>query len=329
MKLLKVLAVGVTVGGIALAINQEKVSAEAWAPRSVDQIKADIKGNEYTIVWGDTLSGISQATNISVQKLADINKIANIDLIYAGNKLVFEGNVATVQNSAGETVAQTVIQDTDKVNPTQPVGQPAVSQDTTSNATNSADQSVTPTTPAGDSSATTPQPSQPSTPSDNGDNGNQDGTVTPTPTPTPTPDPTPTPTPQAQAVTISYVDENGNSIAPSDTLTGAIGQTVTAQAKTIAGYTLTSASSLSFTISEQAQSGTFTYKKDAPQPVEKWTVWFSAAHPEDAAFNIEKGTKVFDTEEEATKWIDDYADQMLMQNVSSNSYGVSSFFVEE
>ncbi|WP_065772517.1 MucBP domain-containing protein [Enterococcus faecium] len=325
MKLLKVLAVGVTVGGIALTINQEKVSAEAWAPRSVDQIKADIKGNEYTIVWGDTLSGISQATNISVQKLADINKIANIDLIYAGNKLVFEGNVATVQNSAGETVAQTVIQDTDKVNPTQPVGQPAVSQDTTSNATNSADQSVTPTTPAGDSSATTPQPSQPSTPSDNGVNGNQDGTVTPTPTP----DPTPTPTPQAQAVTISYVDENGNSIAPSDTLTGAIGQTVTAQAKTIAGYTLTSASSLSFTISEQAQSGTFTYKKDAPQPVEKWTVWFSAAHPEDAAFNIEKGTKVFDTEEEATKWIDDYADQMLMQNVSSNSYGVSSFFVEE
>lgn len=181
MKLLKVLAVGVTVGGIALAINQEKVSAEEWTPRTVEQIKADIKGNEYTIVWGDTLSGISQATNITVQKLADINKIANVDLIYAGNKLVFEGNVATVQNSAGETVAQTVIQDTDKVNPTQPVGQPAVSQDTTSNATNSADQSVAPTTPAGDSGANTPeQPVQPSTPSDN---GNQGGTVTPTPNP--------------------------------------------------------------------------------------------------------------------------------------------------
>lgn len=329
MKLFKVLAVGVTVGGIALAMNQEKVSAESWTPRSVDQIKADIKGNEYTIVWGDTLSGISQATNISVQKLADMNKIANIDLIFAGNKLVFEGNVATVQNSAGETVAQTVIQDTDKVNPAQPVGQPAVSQDTTSNQTSSTDQSVTPNTPTGDNGTTTPD--QPSTPSDNGNDGNQDGTVTPTPTPTPdpTPDPTPTPTPQAQAVTISYVDENGNSIAPNDTLTGAIGQTVTANAKTIDGYTLTSASSLSFTISDQAQSGTFTYKKNAPQPVEKWTVWFSAAHPEDAAYNIEKGTKIFDTEDEATKWIDEYADKMLMQNVSSNSYGVSSFFVEE
>ncbi|HIB1918126.1 TPA: MucBP domain-containing protein [Enterococcus faecium] len=326
MKLLKVLAVGVTVGGIALAINQEKVSAAEWTPRTVQQISADIaktNGKEYTIVYGDTLSGISQATNITVQKLADTNEIANIDLIYAGNKLVFEGNVATVQNSAGETVAQTVIQDTDKVNPTQPVGQPAVSQDTTSNATNSADQSVAPTTSAGDSSATTPQPSQPSTPSDNGDNGNQDGTVTPTPTPTPTPDPTPTP--QAQAVTISYVDENGNSIAPSDTLTGAIGQTVTAQAKIISGYTLTSGSSLSFTISEQVQSGTFTYKKDAPQPVEKWTVWYTASDAEDAAYNIDKGTKVFDTEAEATAWIDQYADGLLAQGITSNSYGVSSF----
>lgn len=256
MKLLKVLAVGVTVGGMALAINQEKVSAEEWTPRTVEQIKADIKGNEYTIVWGDTLSGISQATNITVQKLADINKIANVDLIYAGNKLVFEGNVATVQNSAGETVAQTVIQDTDKVNPTQPVGQPAVSQDTTSNATNSADQSVAPITPAGDNGATTPeQPVQPSTPSDN---GNQGG------------------------------NNNGNNSGGND------GGDVT-----------------------------------PPQPVEKWTVWYSASDEANAAHNIEKGTKVFDTEAEATAWIDQYADGLLAQGITSNSYGVSSFLVQE
>ena len=61
-----------------------------WIPRTVDQIKADIaksQGNKYTIVWGDTLSGISQATNITIQKLAELNKIANVDLIYAGNTL--------------------------------------------------------------------------------------------------------------------------------------------------------------------------------------------------------------------------------------------------
>ncbi|NBA19440.1 LysM peptidoglycan-binding domain-containing protein, partial [Enterococcus hirae] len=134
MKLMKVLALGVTVGGVALAMNTQKTEAAQWTPRTAQQISADIaktNGKEYTIVWGDTLSGISQATNISVQKLADMNKIANVDLIYAGNKLVFSGNVATVQNNKGETVAQSVIKPQDKVDSTKPVGQPATSQGTT------------------------------------------------------------------------------------------------------------------------------------------------------------------------------------------------------
>lgn len=299
MKLLKVLAVGVTVGGIALAINQEKVSAEEWTPRTVEQIKADIKGNEYTIVWGDTLSGISQATNITVQKLADINKIANVDLIYAGNKLVFEGNVATVQNSAGETVAQTVIQDTDKVNPTQPVGQPAVSQDTTSNTTNSADQSVAPTTPAGDSGANTPeQPVQPSTPSDN---GNQGGTVTPTPNP----------------------DQNQGGNNNQDNQGNQGGNTGNNGNQDNQGNN--NGNNNNGNNNGGNEGGDVT----PPQPVEKWTVWYSASDEANAAHNIEKGTKVFDTEAEATAWIDQYADGLLAQGITSNSYGVSSFLVQE
>lgn len=151
MKLLRVLAFGATIGGVALATTHEKVAAAEWTPRTVEQIKADMKGNEYTIVWGDTLSGISQATNISVQKLADMNKIANVDLIYAGNKLVFDGNVATVQNKKGETVAQSVIQPQDKVDSTKPVGQP-VQGTTSNNTTNSATQNTT--TPSTDNTVT-------------------------------------------------------------------------------------------------------------------------------------------------------------------------------
>ncbi|OZS41148.1 LysM peptidoglycan-binding domain-containing protein [Enterococcus hirae] len=151
MKLLRVLAIGATIGGVALATAHEKVAAAEWIPRTVEQIKADMKGNEYTIVWGDTLSGISQATNISVQKLADMNKIANVDLIYAGNKLVFDGNVATVQNNKGETVAQSVIQPQDKVDSTKPVGQP-VQNTTSNNPTNSATQNTT--TPSTDNTVT-------------------------------------------------------------------------------------------------------------------------------------------------------------------------------
>ncbi|HGF8211853.1 TPA: LysM peptidoglycan-binding domain-containing protein [Enterococcus faecium] len=146
MKLLRVFAIGATIGGVALATAHEKVEAAEWTPRSVEAIKADVaKSNgNYTIVEGDYLWGISQATNITVQKLADMNKIANVDLIYAGNKLVFDGNVATVQNKKGETVAQSVIQPQDKVDSTKPVGQPVTSQGTTSNnPTNSATQNTT------------------------------------------------------------------------------------------------------------------------------------------------------------------------------------------
>ena len=136
MKILRVMTIGVTVGGLALAaMNTEKAEAAEWTPRTVEQIKADIaktNGKEYTIVWGDTLSGISQATNITVQKLADMNQIANVDLIYAGNKLVFEGNVVSVKNGEGNIVAQTVIQPEDKVDPKKSVGQPVQGKESTS-----------------------------------------------------------------------------------------------------------------------------------------------------------------------------------------------------
>ncbi|MGM0328088.1 hypothetical protein IGK33_002740 [Enterococcus sp. AZ090] len=171
MKIMKVLTIGVTVGGIALAMNSEKADAAEWTPRTAEQIKAEIKGNEYTIVWGDTLSAISQATNITVQKLADMNKIANVDLIYAGNKLSFDGNVASVQNSAGETVAQTVIQDTDKVNPSQPVGQPA--QEATTNNV------VTDNTQTGNVEAAPSTPEQTPVQPDNGSQGGQTTPSTP------------------------------------------------------------------------------------------------------------------------------------------------------
>lgn len=176
MKILRVLAIGATIGGVALATAHEKVAAAEWTPRTVEQIKADMKGNEYTIVWGDTLSGISQATNISVQKLADMNKIANVDLIYAGNKLVFDGNVATVQNNKGETVAQSVIQPQDKVDSTKPVGQP-VQNTTSNNTTNSAtqntttpstDNTVTGNTQTGSQTTGNTETTTPSTPENNG-----------------------------------------------------------------------------------------------------------------------------------------------------------------
>ncbi|HGV8345936.1 TPA: LysM domain-containing protein [Enterococcus faecium] len=298
MKLLKVLAIGVTVGGVALATVHEKVDAAEWTPRTVEQIKADMKGNEYTIVWGDTLSGISQATNISVQKLADMNKIANVDLIYAGNTLVFDGNVATIQNSNGETVAQSVIQNEDKVVANQPVGQPV--QDTTSNnTTNSAtqntttpstDNTVTGNTQTGDQTTGNTGTTTPSTPENNG------GT-------------TQTPT---------QPDNNQNGSTGGNT---GGGQTTPSNPGNNDGNQ--GGSTGGNTGGSTTDSSTPT---NPDEPVKmKYTVWYYANGEANAAHNIERGSKFFDTEEEATAWIDSYADNLLMQGISSSSYGVVSW----
>ncbi|EQA3612374.1 LysM peptidoglycan-binding domain-containing protein, partial [Enterococcus hirae] len=272
---------------------------------TVEQIKADMKGNEYTIVWGDTLSGISQATNISVQKLADMNKIANVDLIYAGNKLVFDGNVATVQNNKGETVVQSVIQPQDKVDSTKPVGQPATSQGTTSNnTTNSATQNtttpstgntVTGNTQTGGQTTGNTGSTTPSTPENNG------GT-------------TQTPTQPSQP------DNNGNQNGSTGGNTGG-GQTTPSNPGNNEGNQGGS------TGGNTGGSTTDPSQPTTPEkPVQyKYTVW---GNFDDPKYNIVEGQHIFDTQEEARAWIDNYADNLLMQGIGSSSYGTTSWEVK-
>ncbi|MBK5028813.1 LysM peptidoglycan-binding domain-containing protein [Enterococcus faecium] len=293
MKLLKVFAIGATIGGVALATAHEKVDAAEWTPRTVEQIKADMKGNEYTIVWGDTLSGISQATNISVQKLADMNKIANVDLIYAGNKLVFDGNVATVQNNKGETVAQSVIQPQDKVDSTKPVGQPV--QGTTNSATQNTttpliDNTVTDNTQTGDQTTGNTGTTTPSTPENNG------GT-------------TQTPT---------QPDNNQNGSTGGNT---GGGQTTPSNPGNNDGNQGGS------TGGNNGGSTTNPSQPTTPEkPVQyKYTVW---GNFDDPKYNIVEGQHIFDTQEEARAWIDNYADNLLMQGIGSSSYGTTSWEVQ-
>ena len=79
---------------LALAtVGVERVSAEdnSWVARTVEMVKKDLQeskdSTKYLIKWGDTLSVIAQAVNVKMEVLAQINKIANVDLIYAGNTL--------------------------------------------------------------------------------------------------------------------------------------------------------------------------------------------------------------------------------------------------
>ncbi|MDT2680027.1 LysM peptidoglycan-binding domain-containing protein [Enterococcus gallinarum] len=178
-KVLVSLIVGAAAGVVFFTSGNEAQASEAdgvWTPRTVEQIKADInkaKDNKYTIVWGDTLSGISQATNITVQKLADINKIANVDLIYAGNTLVFDGNVVTAKNDKGETVAQSVVTPQDKNDANKPVGKqaPAKQAEETAQGTPAPGQSQT------NQATNTPGATAGTNDSVSGSNNNQSGTV--------------------------------------------------------------------------------------------------------------------------------------------------------
>ncbi|EPI26428.1 LysM peptidoglycan-binding domain-containing protein [Enterococcus faecium] len=294
MKLMKVLALGVTVGGVALATAHEKVSAAEWTPRTVQQISADIaktNGKEYTIVWGDTLSGISQATNISVQKLADMNKIANVDLIYAGNKLIFSGNVATVQNSKGETVAQSVIKPQDKVDSTKPVGQPATSQGTTSNnTTNSATQNTT-------------TPSTGNTVTGNTQTGGQT-------------------TGNAGTTTPSAPENNSGTTQPDNNQNGSTGGNTGGGQTTPSNPGNNEGNQGGSTGGNTGGSTTDPSQPTNPdKPVEmQYTVWYDVYEGLDTSYNIVQGTHVFDTEAEATAWIDNYADNCPV----SGTWGVAA-----
>lgn len=67
-----------------------------WTARTVQEIKADFDksgtSQSYKIQWGDTLSAISAAINVSQDRLAQINSIENKDLIFAGNTIQIDGN---------------------------------------------------------------------------------------------------------------------------------------------------------------------------------------------------------------------------------------------
>lgn len=65
---------------------EEASTNQNWAPRSVEEVKADLANQgdttTYTVKSGDTLSTIAQAMGIDVNVLAKVNAIADISVIY-------------------------------------------------------------------------------------------------------------------------------------------------------------------------------------------------------------------------------------------------------
>lgn len=67
---------------------------ENWVARTVEEVKSDLVENEntYLLVWGDTLSVLSEATGVPIETLVEINNIANRDFILAGHSIYLAGD---------------------------------------------------------------------------------------------------------------------------------------------------------------------------------------------------------------------------------------------
>ena len=97
-----IVATGVFLIGLASVQSTVQASEEdgVWIARTVAQVKADIQKEDnffkYEIKWGDTLSVISEATNIPVDVLKEMNRISDRNLFLPHNELLYtEGESVT------------------------------------------------------------------------------------------------------------------------------------------------------------------------------------------------------------------------------------------
>lgn len=118
--------------------------ASTWEARTVEQVKAEIGdfSKPYTIKWGDTLGVIAEATGIDVNKIAQDNGIADVNLIFTGNILYSKDGYTAVGNvETGEVTVYQEVAKTPAANTQEAVKQ-VEGQKVQQNVTNSQDQKV-------------------------------------------------------------------------------------------------------------------------------------------------------------------------------------------
>ena len=92
----------------------------------------------YTVKAGDTLSEIAETYNTTVEKLAKLNNIKNVDLIYVDQVLVIDGEAPVAETTTAEapvatveetpSVAETVVEETYEATYEAPATAPAATE---------------------------------------------------------------------------------------------------------------------------------------------------------------------------------------------------------
>jgi len=103
---------GLALAGLFTVANTNDVDAAEWQASTVSEIEAEINSQaseqdgavEYTFKPGDTLWGISEATDISVDKLAQVNDIEDSRGLVVGNSIYLskDKSVVSVEDENNE-----------------------------------------------------------------------------------------------------------------------------------------------------------------------------------------------------------------------------------
>ena len=64
----------------------------------------------YTVKKGDTLRAIAKKYKTTVNKIASLNHIKNVNLIYVGQKLIISGTAAAKTSTSSSSVSKAVIE---------------------------------------------------------------------------------------------------------------------------------------------------------------------------------------------------------------------------
>ncbi|MCW4459393.1 LysM peptidoglycan-binding domain-containing protein [Microbacterium sp. MPKO10] len=78
-------------------------SSKSDSKKSDSKKSDNAKGSTYTVVSGDTVSGIASAHGISIQSLLDANGLTWTSIIYVGQKLTIPGSESTESESGGSS----------------------------------------------------------------------------------------------------------------------------------------------------------------------------------------------------------------------------------
>lgn len=112
---MKKVVVSTALAVMIIGTADKAFASSGWEANSIETIESNVKqdnqkynNKEYDIRWGDYLYGIAQATKVDMDTLAQINSIANKNLIIAGNKLYYgtNSNIVTKDRDGNTRVFQ-------------------------------------------------------------------------------------------------------------------------------------------------------------------------------------------------------------------------------